>query len=57
MTLGKIFSGIISSLNEAKCCANKTAFLYESLDRTFKELTWELSNLIEVTEKIIKRRS
>ncbi|WP_425803124.1 DUF3102 domain-containing protein [Desulfitobacterium sp. Sab5] len=26
-----------------KACANKIAFLYESLDRTFKELIWELS--------------
>ena len=26
-----------------KACANKIAFLYESLDRTFKELMWELS--------------
>ncbi|WP_434509559.1 DUF3102 domain-containing protein [Desulfitobacterium sp. AusDCA] len=26
-----------------KASANKIAFLYESLDRTFKELTWELS--------------
>ncbi len=26
-----------------KSCANKIAFLYETLDRTLKELTWELS--------------
>ncbi|WP_434512949.1 hypothetical protein [Desulfitobacterium sp. AusDCA] len=26
-----------------KACANKIAFLYESLDRTFKGLMWELS--------------
>jgi len=28
-----------------KACANKIAFLYENLDRTFKELTWELSEI------------
>jgi len=35
------------NLNAAhqKACANKVAFLYESLDKTFKELKWELSEL------------
>lgn len=28
-----------------KASANKIAFLYENLDRTFKELTWELSRI------------
>ncbi|WP_052304340.1 hypothetical protein [Desulfosporosinus orientis] len=34
-------------LNEAhnKACANRVAFLYESLDKTLKELTSELRNL------------
>jgi len=26
-----------------KTCANKIAFLYESLDKTFKQLVWEMN--------------
>ena len=43
-----------------KACANKIAFLYESLDKTFKELTWELREFAAKdldTHEAIKMRS
>ncbi|WP_291300090.1 hypothetical protein [Desulfosporosinus sp. BICA1-9] len=41
----ELFQTTDGGTTDIKTCANKIAFLYESLDKTFKELMWELSEL------------